>query len=178
MKITTKLLLALVAVGATAWILTAQDAGNQRPPGGKSQGGFRPPQFDPQGQNGPNDGPGPGPGGQGGHRHRPPPPIILALDANHDGVLDEAEIANASQALLTLDRNHDGKLTMDELMGPPPPRGGGPGMGPGPGQGQDGPGAANPQGGPRMRRGPRPPGDPDNLPPGQPDQAPQPPQDN
>ena len=54
------------------------------------------------------------------------------LDANHDGVIDETEIANASAALKTLDKNGDGKLTMDELMGPRPPRGEGPGHPPGP----------------------------------------------
>jgi hypothetical protein len=43
------------------------------------------------------------------------------LDTNHDGVIDEAEIANASAALKALDKNGDGKLTPDELI-PPPPR--------------------------------------------------------
>ena len=42
-------------------------------------------------------------------------PIIDALDANHDGVIDETEIANASAALKKLDKNGDGKLTRDEL---------------------------------------------------------------
>lgn len=41
--------------------------------------------------------------------------VITALDANHDGMLDAAEIANAPAALKTLDRNHDGVLTSDEL---------------------------------------------------------------
>jgi hypothetical protein len=45
----------------------------------------------------------------------------VALDTNHDGVIDEAEIANASAALKALDKNGDGKLTPDELI-PPPPR--------------------------------------------------------
>src|SRR5438045_1563676 len=66
----------------------------------------------------------------GGPGHRPPPPpIIAALDANHDGVIDAGEIANASNALKTLDKNGDGKLTMDELR-PPRPEGGHPGGGP------------------------------------------------
>ena len=48
--------------------------------------------------------------------HRPPPPLILlALDVNHDGILDANEIANASAALLKLDKNGDGQLTRDEL---------------------------------------------------------------
>ena len=52
---------------------------------------------------------GPPPGGPGGHRgHRPPPPVILALDTNHDGVIDADEIANAVAALKTLDKNKDG----------------------------------------------------------------------
>ena len=41
----------------------------------------------------------------------------MALDANHDGVIDANEIANAPAALKTLDKNGDGKLTPDEFMG-------------------------------------------------------------
>ncbi len=63
------------------------------------------------------------PGGPGGPGQRPVPPLVAALDANHDGVIDETEIANASAALKTLDKNGDGKLTMDELR-PPRPEGG------------------------------------------------------
>ena len=40
---------------------------------------------------------------------------MMALDANHDGVIDATEISNAPAALLTLDKNGDGKLTQDEL---------------------------------------------------------------
>jgi len=47
-----------------------------------------------------------------------PAAIIAALDANHDGVIDASEIANASSALKALDKNGDGKLTQDELMPP------------------------------------------------------------
>ncbi|MDD5350250.1 MAG: hypothetical protein PHQ12_08580 [Chthoniobacteraceae bacterium] len=42
-------------------------------------------------------------------------PLIAALDANHDGVIDAQEIANAPAALKTLDKNGDGQLTRDEL---------------------------------------------------------------
>lgn len=68
---------------------------------------------------------------QGGDRdgHRPPPPpLITALDANHDGMIDSAEIDNASAALKTLDKNNDGKLTQEELR-PPRFNGGKPGEG-------------------------------------------------
>jgi EF hand len=123
MKTTTKAVLGLLALGVSAWMLTAQNSGTQSP---NDQG---PP---------PNEGPGGGP-----RRHRPPPPpIIAALDTNRDGVIDESEIANASAALRTLDKNGDGKLTIDELMGPRPPRGErfGPPPGPPPGNPDDGQG--------------------------------------
>ena len=42
------------------------------------------------------------------------------LDANHDGVIDADEIANASAALKTLDKNGDGQLTTDEYLPPLP----------------------------------------------------------
>jgi hypothetical protein len=115
MKITTKAALGLLALGISAWALTAQDSGNTTP-------------------NDPGPPPNGAPAGPGGPRHHrpPPPPIIAALDANHDGVIDETEIANASAALKTLDKNGDGKLTMDELMGPRPRRGEGFGRPPGP----------------------------------------------
>ena len=72
---------------------------------------------------------GPPPNGDGPrmHGHPPVPAIIKALDANHDGVIDADEIANASVALKTLDKNGDGKLTPDEFMGPRPQRPGGQG---------------------------------------------------
>jgi hypothetical protein len=79
-------------------------------------------------------------GPPGGRHHRPPPsPIVEALDANHDGVIDSNEIANASAVLKTLDKNGDGKLTADEFR---PPRPNGP--------------PGNEQGGPQgnQRRGP------------------------
>lgn len=111
----TKTLLALAAVlGALSLTAYAQDAG------GPPQGG------------------GPGDPGKGGHRP-PMPAIVTALDANHDGVIDADEIANASAALKALDKNGDGKLTRDEYLGKPPggrPPGGPDGQG---GQQNDGP---------------------------------------
>jgi len=91
------------------------------------------------------DGPRAGDGGwrrPGGPHHRPPPPAIIAvLDANHDGVIDATEIANASALLMTLDKNGDGKLTPDEFVGPRPEGPGGP-----PPEGAEGPdGVSQPQ---------------------------------
>src|SRR5262245_11609003 len=51
-----------------------------------------------------------------------PPLVVATLDANHDGVIDAAEIANASQALKSLDKNADGQLTRDELRRSRPTR--------------------------------------------------------
>src|SRR5258706_93917 len=75
-----------------------------------------------------------------GHLHSPETiAVIGALDANHDGVVDATEIANAPVALKSLDKNGDGKLTPDELIGPRPKgmRPGGPGAGPGPDHGDE-----------------------------------------
>jgi len=93
----TKMTLTLIAaLGAFALAAKAQDAGG--PPDGGGQ-----------------DGP-----GMGGHHRPPPPAVIRALDANHDGVIDADEIANASAALKALDKNGDGKLTPDEFIGKRP----------------------------------------------------------
>jgi len=80
---------------------------------------------------------------EGGAPHaRPVPPLLAALDANHDGVIDASEIANAANALKALDKNGDGQLTRDELRpegrrGPGGP--GGPGGPKGPkGHGREG----------------------------------------
>jgi Ca2+-binding EF-hand superfamily protein len=43
-------------------------------------------------------------------------PVLAVLDADHDGVISAAEIANASAALKKLDRNRDGFLTPDEVL--------------------------------------------------------------
>jgi Ca2+-binding EF-hand superfamily protein len=42
-------------------------------------------------------------------------PAFQALDADHDGVISAAELANASASLKSLDKNGDGKLTEDEV---------------------------------------------------------------
>ena len=109
MKTNMKTMLALaglLALGATTLAVNAQD--NNAPQNDNNQGG--PPM----------------------RGHRPPvPAIVAALDANHDGVIDAQEIANASAALKTLDKNGDGKLTPDEFMGPRPQHPGGQGKGSG-----------------------------------------------
>ena len=53
---------------------------------------------------------------------RPLPPLMRALDADHDGALSAAEIANAPASLAALDGNHDGNLTADELRPADAPR--------------------------------------------------------
>ena len=98
-----------------------------------------------QDNNPPNDGPpggGPDQRGPGMNGQRPPlPAVVRALDANHDGVIDADEIANAPAALKTLDKNNDGKLSMQEAMGPRPQMRGGP-------NGQGGQGNRGPRNGP------------------------------
>jgi Ca2+-binding EF-hand superfamily protein len=44
-------------------------------------------------------------------------PIIVALDADRDGVISAEEIKAAPRSLLTLDKNKDGKLSKDEYLG-------------------------------------------------------------
>lgn len=132
---TTLALLTLLALGTSALVASAQDNNG-----------------------GPN---GNGPRRPGMRGHRPPvPAIIRALDANHDGVIDAQEIANAPAALKSLDKNGDGKLTPNEFMGPRPPRRGGPGGPPGRGAWRN-PGAE----GHRLPPGP-PPGDNNGAPSG------------
>lgn len=127
----------LILALALAWPAATLSAQNNQP----SQPGGQRPAFQERGA-----------GGQGGQGQRPPSPLMDALDANHDGVIDAAEIANASAALKKLDKNGDGKLTSDELRpqrpdgGNPPdgapdnqrgPRSGGAQQGPPPGNGPD-----------------------------------------
>ncbi|MGC9941441.1 MAG: hypothetical protein ABSE48_06370 [Verrucomicrobiota bacterium] len=135
MKTKMKTIMMLLAVSATAIVAGAQDDGTNAPsPDGPDQGG-----------------PGSGPR----RHHRPIPAIVLALDVNHDGIIDSNEIANASAELLTLDKNGDGRLTRDEYLGRPPgppPDANGDNEGGPPDGGPGGPpdGATNqpPQGGP------------------------------
>lgn len=146
MKRTVKTAMVLLALTASAWMATAQD--NNGPQAD------RPPR---------REGPG-GPGGAGGPRNfnrdgqRPPvPPLMAVLDANHDGVIDDVEIANASAALKKLDRNGDGRLTLDELRPPRMEDMGGPGgpdglRAPGHRAGLNGPGGPGNPRGPQARR--------------------------
>lgn len=72
-------------------------------------------------------------------------PVFLALDADGDGTLSAAEIANAPRMLKTLDKNGDGQLTEEEVR---PMRGGREGgrreAGPREGGREDGPGETAP----------------------------------
>jgi Ca2+-binding EF-hand superfamily protein len=101
MKIRT--MLATLAFGVSAVAVNAQNSGD-------------PPTYVQRPQ--PQDAPGGNLPGRGMAAHRPPSPslLMLALDLNHDGVIDADEIAKASAALKTLDKNGDGKLTPDELQ--------------------------------------------------------------
>lgn len=84
-----KMMLVILAAGASALAVNGQDENGGAPPDGRQ--------------------------GRGEH-HRPPPlPLVLALDVNHDGVIDASEIANAPAELKTLDKNGDGQLTADEI---------------------------------------------------------------
>jgi hypothetical protein len=108
MKTSKTILLAALALGISATLTLAQD----EPQG---PGGNRPPRQ--------GGGQGGGQGGPGGGQRMMGGPLMAALDANHDGTIDEKEIANASAALKTLDKNGDGKLTAEELR-PQRPQGG------------------------------------------------------
>lgn len=107
--------------------ITPEDLRPARPDGAPEGEGQRPGRGERPGQregDGPRGGDRPGmaggPGPRGGAH-----PIMAALDANKDGVLDAAEIANAPAALRSLDKNTDGSITPEELRpgGPGGPRG-------------------------------------------------------
>src|SRR5687767_11111703 len=51
-------------------------------------------------------------------RQRSAPAPIAAIDVNHDGVLEAAEIAKASETLRQMDKDADGILTAAELRRP------------------------------------------------------------
>ena len=92
-------------------------------------------------------GPGAERGGQDGVRRGPGGagrmmmmPIMVALDADKDGVISAAEIANASKALAKLDANGDGQLDEKEMR----PEGG---MRGGAGRGKRGAGGREGRGG-------------------------------
>ncbi len=100
-----------------------------QPPGRRDRGG--PPDGGERG--GPPGGRG-GPGGPPGMMMMRMMPVLVALDADHDGVISKAEIENATVALQKLDKNSDGDLTEEELRpdfaamrGGPGGFGGGPG---------------------------------------------------
>ena len=52
-----------------------------------------------------------GPRGPGGHGRGPGNPIARVLDADHDGEISAAELANAPAAIKTLDANGDGVVS-------------------------------------------------------------------
>ena len=101
------------AIIALALALPAGFANAQQPegrPAGPPTGDGRPP------IDRPFDGP--------GRAEKPPmphmPPFFAALDKNGDGVISEDEIAAASESLRKLAAEHGGKLTIRDLLGPPP----------------------------------------------------------
>jgi hypothetical protein len=106
MKNISKLVIAALTLGSSAWITTAQPADGPAPERDRPH----PRQAGP-----------PGEAGMAGPR--PPLPLLKTLDANGDGVIDADEIAAASAALKKLDKDGNGKLTPDEFL---PPRAGGP----------------------------------------------------
>lgn len=146
MKTKSAATLAALAIGLSALTTLAQDApqprrqgppdgqGRNFPPDGQQRPGGRPDGQRPPGS--PQDGEGRGFGG-----FRPPMhPIQQALDANNDGIIDEAEMKGAYAALKKLDKNNDGQITVEEMR----PEGG---MGRGGfGGGPGGPGGPDGQG--------------------------------
>lgn len=112
MKLRIFSLLAVTALSTT--VAMAQPPEGSRPPRGEGR----------PGGGGPSEGRG-RPDGQrpqffGGGA------LFRALDADGDGVISAAELANATQALKALDKDGDGRLTAEEVS---PPRGEGGGGG-------------------------------------------------
>jgi len=101
---------ATILAGIVAIALLVDPSLAQPPRGQGQQNDDREARGQRQGQ-GPRREPGGRGGGQGGSRN----PVLLALDADGDGELSAAEIANVEAALKTLDANGDGKLGRDEL---------------------------------------------------------------
>ncbi len=128
----------LAALTLSAWTLDAQEntpppkppesaprEGGQRPEanrppeeprrrdGQRSEGqrpdGLRPDGPRPEGRR-PEDQRRPDEGGQRGGGD-----LFSALDANHDGVIDAAELSRAADVLRQFDRNHDSRITRDEF---------------------------------------------------------------
>jgi hypothetical protein len=96
MKLDSKLMVAVLTLASSALISSAQTTYSTATDGGPPHGG------------------------PGRHGPRRPPLCIAALDANHDGVIDADEIANASAALQKLDKDGDGKISLEEFLGPRP----------------------------------------------------------
>lgn len=129
-----KKLLLIIALG-TAFAVGESLAQNR--PQGR---GFGPPGDDRGGFGGQRGGP---PGGRGGFGGGQRPnmmsflPVLKALDADGNGEISAAEMANAAAALKSLDKNGDGKLTEDEVRPQGPPGGGQRGGPPGGDRGGD-----------------------------------------
>jgi len=88
---------------------------------------FRPAKAGGKGRQGGPDGRPGGPGSEkcdGSGRQMPKGPVMTALDADGDHVLDAAEVAAASSALLALDADGDGALGAGEYLPAPRERGG------------------------------------------------------
>ena len=97
----TKAVSAILALGASSWVIIAQQAGGRDPvvpgvPGGPLPQASWPGEF------------------------RSLPPVFRALDANHDGVIDAEEIANAPAALRTLLKDGKTALSVGDLLGESP----------------------------------------------------------
>jgi Ca2+-binding EF-hand superfamily protein len=106
---------------ATAIMLCLAATVMAQPPGGGRGGQGR---GGPGGERGGRGGERGGPGGDMG-RMMQMMPIMVALDADKDGVISKTEIDNAAVALRKLDKNDDGELDAEELR-PKRPEGGRP----------------------------------------------------